>query len=403
MYSLLATFQDLPDPRHHRTRKHELLTILVIALLAVMCGANSWVEVAVFGQARRNWLRRFLPIDGATPSHDTFGRVFARIDPNQLQSRFLSWMNRLLHTLSGEHIAIDGKAVRGSHNGGVRTSAIHLVNAWACKRKFVLGQLQVNQKSNEITALPGLLAALDIQGCLISIDAMGCQTAIARQIIDQKGDYLLAIKGNQPTMYQAVQHAFEQLDEIEEDPLLCQDKPTAHHYDQTSDADHNRDEVRRVWSMPVSAAWQLWNEVQREESKRWAGLRTLVCVESERQILGKRKSLFHRYYLASDTLTGAEAGEGVRTHWGVENGLHWRLDVIFREDDCRVRTGHAPQNFSLLRKMALNAILAEPSKGSVNVKRLRAALDPDFLLKILKGVQEPKKPPRRKAPVSRSP
>jgi len=407
MFSLIATFNDLDDPRHHRTRKHDLSAMIVIALLGIMCGADSWVEVAAFGQAREKWLRRYLPLPHGTASHDTFGRLFARIEPTQLQKRFLSWMGRLLGRLTGQHIALDGKTSRGSHTNGDPKSAIHLVNAWSCHQDLFFGQLKVDGKSNEITAIPELLAALDINGCLISIDAMGCQVAIAQQIIDQNGHYLLALKGNQPTMHQAVKRAFEQLDAAEDFPHRASaEPPPSHDFDHTEDADHNRDELRRVWSMPVSSIECVWDEAERKEAVRWAGLSTLVCIESERQILDKKKSLYHRYYLCSDDLTAAHAGAAARAHWGVENGLHWRLDVIFGEDASRVRIGHAPENFSLLKKIALNAIKSDASKGSVKVKRFQAAMNPDFLLTLLNGVEQPKpnkKRPRRKTRTSRSP
>lgn len=398
MDSLIATFRDLPDPRHHRTRHHDLLSVLVIALLAVMCGANTWVEVAVFGRSREEWLRRYLPLEHGTPSHDTFGRVFASLEPTGLQERFLSWMSSLLDRLAGQQIAIDGKAVRGSHTGEKKTSAIHLVNAWLCGKDLVFGQFKVDGKSNEITAIPELLAALDIRDCLISIDAMGCQVAIAQQVRQQHGHYLLAVKDNQPTLHQALRDAFEQLDPDEESPMPDASirPPLAHDYDQSQDAAHNRDEVRRVWSMSVAAALAVWSEDQKEEIARWPGLTTLVCVESERQVLDRPKSIFHRYFIASSTLTAAEAGQGVRTHWEVENCLHWRLDVIYREDASRIRTGHAPENMSLLRKMSLNAIRANHAKGSVQAKRFRAALEPDFLLDLLKAVTNPTPPPPRK-------
>ena len=408
MYSLIATFNDLDDPRHHRTRKHELTAVIVIALLGIMSGAESWVEVATFGRTRESWLRGFLSLPNGAPSHDTFGRVFARLDPNALQQRFLSWMGRLLSRIAGQHIAIDGKTVRGSHTGGDRKSAIHLVNAWSCTQGLFFGQLKTADKSNEITAIPELLAALDIRGCLISIDAMGCQVAIAQKIIDGQGHYLLALKGNQPTMLQAAQRAFEQIDAAQdiEQVAVLQPPAPVHDHDQTEAHRHNRDEVRRVWSMSVEDAVRTWDASQQAEAARWPSLSTLVCIESERQELGKPKSIHQRYFLASDTLTAAQAGATARAHWGVENGLHWRLDVLFGEDASRVRTDHAPENFSLLRKVALNAIKADTTKGSVNVKRFKAAMDPDFLLTLLKGVEAPppfKKRSRRRTRKPRSP
>ena len=401
MHSLIATFSDLEDPRHHRTRKHELLAILVIALLAVMCGANSWVEVATFARSREDWLRRYLPLPHGTASHDTFGRVFARLDPDEVQQRFWSWMARLLGRLTGQHLAVDGKALKGSHDGD-QHGPVHLVNAWSVHQHLFFGQVKVDGKSNEITAIPELLAVLDITDCLVSIDAMGGQVAIAQLIRDKGGDYLLALKGNQPTMLAAAERAFEQIDAVQDFPQLAaaQLPPPAHDHDQTEEAGHNRDEVRRVWSMPVAETMRIWDEAERKEVARWPDLSTLVCVEAERTVVGKKRSLSKRYFLASRPLSAKAAGIAARGHWGVENGLHWRLDVLFGEDGSRVRKDHGPENLSLLKKIALNAIKADPSKGSVKVKRFKAAMDPDFLLQLLKAVERPK--PKKKKPSPRS-
>ena len=362
-------FATVEDPRIDRTKDHALLDIIIITLCAVICGAESWVAVEEFGTTKRAWLETFLDLPHGIPSHDTFGRVFARIDPQQFQYSFMQWV-RALQQVHGDLIAIDGKTHRGTHDRPNGKAALHLVSAWAAENRLVLGQVAVDDKSNEITAIPILLDLLDLKGCTVTIDAMGCQTEIADQIVQRGGNYVLALKGNQPTLYDDVQALFA-------DARAAQQAE----YGRTSATEtvmgHGRVETRTAYVISDPAVIAYLNEGQ-----RWRDLASVALIEAQRTVNGTT-TIEQRYYLLNQHLAAAIVNDLVRTHWGIENQVHWVLDVVFHEDASRIRNGHAPQNMAVIRHMALNLLRQEPSKGSLKAKRFRAALDDAYLARVL--------------------
>lgn len=368
---IVRHFTDIEDPRVERTQEHKLIDILVIAICAVICGANHWTEVAIFGEAKKEWLGTFLELPNGIPSHDTFGRVFARIDPEQFQASFIKWMKAVSKVLPAEIIAIDGKTARGSHDKGIGKGAIHMVSAWATANRLVLGQEKVDEKSNEITAIPQLLEALAIAGCIITIDAMGCQKEIAQTIVDKKADYVLALKGNQGNLQEDVAQAFA----YGEKTAFAQVK---HDYHKTVDKDHGRLEIRECWVMPVTE----WHEHIRNVTA-WAKLQSVIMVKSQR-IIGDKRSEETRYFISSLSSSAAHLLEAVRTHWHIENKLHWVLDIAFREDECRVRKGDGAQNLAILRHIALNLLRQDTrTKAGIAAKRLKAGWDEPYLERLL--------------------
>jgi predicted transposase YbfD/YdcC len=369
--ALLDHFASLPDPRIERHRWHKLSDILVIAVCAVLCGAESYPAIEDFGQEREEWLRQFLELPEGIPSHDTFNRVFRLLDPVQFQSCFLSWMQAVAEVTAGEVVAIDGKALRRSFEKGTAKRAIHMVSAWATANGVVLGQRKVDTKSNEITAIPVLLELLALKGCIVTIDAMGCQRAIAQTIVEQGADYVLALKGNQPTLEQAVERFFVTGPEAEAHCLQSD-------YHEQTEQGHGRVETRCAW---VSA--ELAPEVT---AAAWPGLRSIGMVEATRTVAGET-SVEQRFYLSSLPPDAAQFAQAVRKHWGIENQLHWTLDVTFREDQSRLRTGHGAENFAVLRHITLNLLRQESSAKSLPRKRLACALNPDYLLKVLLGAR----------------
>jgi predicted transposase YbfD/YdcC len=364
----------LEDPRVERTKLHPLVSILVIALCAVICGAESWDEIALFGKAKEAWLTSFLDLPHGIPSHDTFNRVFAALDPKQFQACFAAWMQAVAQVLPAQVIAIDGKTVRRSHDHANGRAAIHLVSAWASTNRLVLAQVKVDAKSNEITAIPELLRALAIGGCVVTIDAMGCQREIAQQIVDQEGDYVLALKENQETLYHDVVETFADAQAKTIDELVIDET-------QSVNKGHGRIEVRRcrVIRDPDVLAWL-------QDGHHWPGLQAIGMVEAERRI-GEERSRESRYYLLSAHFTAKDFGEATRSHWGIENQVHWVLDVTFHEDQSRIRAGYAAENVAVLRHLALNLLRQQPAKGvSIHGKRLKAGWDHDFLLQLIQGI-----------------
>ncbi len=365
----LRHFEEVDDPRvDNANRRHELSDILLLTILAVICGADSWTEVEAFGQAKHDDLKRFLKLAHGIPSHDTLGEVFARLCPDELRAGFLSWINALVRVSGGEIVAIDGKTLRHSYDQGGRRGAIHMVSAWATANQVVLGQCKVDDKSNEITAIPSLLKVLHLAGTIVTIDAMGCQKAIAQQITQGQADYVLSLKGNQGQLHEDVKLYLDaKIDKGQAD------SGCARH--ETLDKGHGRIERRRYW-ITDAIDWL-------EERTQWPGLRCIGVVESERHI-GDQVSIERRYFIASIEADAELFARAVRSHWGIENQLHWSLDVSFREDECRVRQGHAAQNLALVRHLALNLLKNEKTaKVGIKIKRSKAGWDHRYLAKVL--------------------
>jgi predicted transposase YbfD/YdcC len=355
------------DPRVERTRKHPLETILVIALLAVISGADGFVAIEDYATIKHDWLATFLDMSAGVPSHDTIGRVFAALNPNSLAQAFRRWTLAMTNASQEKLIAIDGKTLRRSFKHAGDCAFVHMVSAWSASNRVVLGQVKTEEKSNEITAIPDLLDLIDVNGALVTIDAAGTQTEIAAKIVEQGGDYLLAVKGNQGTLHRCI---------IEHFTGASRDDSMFGVFE-TDERAHGRHEIRRAWvSHTVGAI---------ETAERWSKLSSLVRVESTRTVKGKPTSVENRYFISSCVgLNAIDALASVRGHWSIENELHWVLDVAFREDDCRVRAGNAAANFSAVRQHAL-ALLKQRTETKVGIKirRLKAGWDNSFLLKVI--------------------
>jgi predicted transposase YbfD/YdcC len=368
--TIIEHFGTLEDPRIERTKLHPLLDIVMITICAVICGADGPVDIEQYGKEKYDWLKTFLALPNGIPSHDTIGRVLARLDPNQFQTCFLRWMQTICHLTSGEVVPIDGKTLRHSYDTALDQSAIHMVSAWATTNRLVLGQLKVAEKSNEITAIPELIEALAIADCIVTIDAIGCQKEIVDRIIEKEADYVIALKGNQEHLYDDVRRVF--------DDLLRHDmvSPSLDYYE-TSDNRHGRVELRRYWTTSSCDTVRTRDQ--------WRGLQTIGMVESERTEKGET-TIERRYYILSLPSDAQAFGTAVRAHWGIENAVHWVLDVAFREDMSRIRVDHGPENFALLRHIALNLLRQETVfKGSIKTKRLKAGWNNNYLAKMLCG------------------
>jgi predicted transposase YbfD/YdcC len=352
----------IEDPRHHNTR-HLLHDTLVIALCAVISGADCWTQVAEYGRSKLAWFGEFLKLPNGIPSHDTFGRLFAKIDPKGFQNFFTRWVQDLSESLKGKTVAIDGKTLRGSHDRANGKSAIHMVSAWASDIRLVLGQLKTDDKSNEITAIPELIKTLALQGAVVTIDAMGCQKKITQTIIEEKADYVIQVKDNQQRLHQDIALFFQ-------DPA---NGPVGTF--ETIDGEHGRIETRRYFTT---------DDINWLPGKhQWAGIQTICMAVRQRDVNG-RISTESSYFISSLANHAPTIAKAIRDHWGIENDLHWSLDISFREDNCRVRKEHASENFAILRHMAINLLKREKSlKGGIQTKRLKAAWDHDYLLKIL--------------------
>jgi len=371
--SLEEHFGALEDPRVDRTKRHELLDIIVIAICAVICGADSWVDVELFGSAKLNWLRRFLALPNGIPSHDTFGRVFARLDPEQFEICLLNWVQAVFQVTQGQVVPIDGKRLRRSRDGSLGKAALEMVSAWAAANHLTLGQCKVDEQSNEITAIPELLRVLDLQGCIVTIDAIGCQAEIAQAIRAKEADYVLALKENQGTLYRDVVELFADAQRVN-----FQDVQSDFH--QTVNKGHGRIEIRRFWTIsdPDFITYL-------DPKGKWLDLACIGMVEAERRS-GDEISQETRYYISSLSGEAVAFAETVRGHWSIENSCHWVLDVAFREDDCRVRKENGAQNFAILRRIALNLLKQEhTAKCGIKAKRLKAGWDEAYLLKVLTG------------------
>jgi predicted transposase YbfD/YdcC len=370
--SLRKHFAKLKDPRVVGRTEHRLLDIIVMAVCAVIGGADDWAQVATFAEKRHDWFKRFLPLPGGIPAHDTFERLFDRLDPTTLQSCLLSWIQDTSETLGLRQVAIDGKTLRGSTNAKASHGALHLVSAWATANQLFLGQVAVDGKSNEITAIPRLLELLDLQGALVTIDAMGCQKEIAAQIVEASADYVLAVKDNQPRLLEDIQIILGKALDTDFAGLDCD-----HHH--TKDRGHGRVENRHytIINKPTGI----------RDQALWAKLCAIGICHSERTRQGVT-SEETRYFILSRSLSAKRFGQAVRGHWGIENQLHWQLDVTFREDASRIQSLHGAENFSMLRRLALALLKQHPDKRSLRCKRLAAALDTRFLEETLR--QSPK-------------
>lgn len=370
--SLLAHFSEWTDPRIERTKKHKLIDMVAIAICGVICGADNWVEIAYFGEVKQAWLRQFLELPNGIPSHDTFNDVFARLDPEAFRRCFIAWVQAVYQVTEGQVVGVDGKNLRRSYDQQAGKAAIWLVNAWASQAQLALGQTAVNEKSNEISAIPTLLNLLALQGCIVTIDAIGCQTEIAHLIVDKEADYILSVKKNQPSLYEHVSELFRGVQEI-------QFQQVPHTYAESLDKNHGRVERRGCWAI---SAPEFLNYIRHQEA--WTQLQTVFMVERERYLPGKAPSRERAYFISTLANDAAHLLQASRSHWGVENGLHRVLDVAFREDDSQLRQGFGDQNFAVLRQLALNRLRQDQSvKLGVKGKRLKAGWDETYLLHLL--------------------
>jgi predicted transposase YbfD/YdcC len=365
-------FKEVRDRRQHGKIDHPLINIIFITICGVLCGADDWVAITEFGQGQQTWLSRYLDLKNGIPSHDTLGRTFAIIDREEFQQGFLNWMGSVSQLIEGV-IAVDGKQLRRSHDKGIGKEAIHMVSAWSVANSLVLGQRKVDEKSNEITAIPKLLEALDLTGCIVTIDAMGCQTEITQQIVDQEGDYVLSLKGNQGQLHEDVAEMFDYFASIAF-------KDIDHDYHKTVNKGHGRLEVRECWVFEPAA----WSDYFRTLDK-WAGLQSVAMIRTQRQEDDK-VTTETRYFITSLAAQAEKILHAARVHWGIENELHWVLDVAFNEDLSRVRQGYAAENLAVIRHLVLNLLSQEKRlKVGKKNKRLRCAWDVDYREKVLSG------------------
>lgn len=364
--ALQECFADLPDPRVVERTAHKLVDILFLTLCAIICGMDDWESIEEWGEARLDWLRRFVALENGIPSHDTIARVFAALDSTQFQACFLRWMSTLCPSLEGQIVAMDGKTARGSHDRRSGKKAIHMVSAFVCGHGIALGQWKTEEKSNEITAIPELIDVLDLKGATVTLDAMGCQKDIAQAIVNKGANYVLGLKGNQGTLSDRVKTFFDQTEWRNHDSFS--DWGT-----RSKEKKHGRVETRRC----VALACDHWDGID-----AWAGLKSVVMIESVRQMENDVSSE-KRYYISSLEPDSKKLAHAIRSHWEVENRLHWCLDVTFGEDACRTRKDHAPENLNIMRKITMNILRLSPVKRSMPKKRLRACLNNDYLAEVM--------------------
>jgi predicted transposase YbfD/YdcC len=370
-------FAELEDPRDPVNQMHVFSDILVITICAAICGADDWVAVEEFGRAKEEWFATFLELPNGIPSHDTFWRIFRRLDPEQFERCFMSWMASLFELGCKQVIAIDGKQLRRSFDGQSGKAAIQMVGAWASENGLALGQVRVDDKSNEITAIPELLEALDVSDCTVTIDAMGCQTNIAETILDKGGDYLLALKENHPFLYEDVELLF---DDLEASGM------SAYPYRDATDVDkgHGRFEVRKAWKIDDAGLLSALRTTD-----KWPNLSAVVKIQAERYSEDE-SSINSRYYLSSSSANARDLLQMTRAHWSIENSLHWVLDIAFREDESRLRKDNGAENFAIIRRIALNLLKQETTaKIGVKNKRLKAGWDHSYLMRVLAPIFQP--------------
>ncbi|HEY2566378.1 MAG TPA: ISAs1 family transposase [Candidatus Aquirickettsiella sp.] len=367
--SFINYFTEIRDPRiANNNKRYELKEILLLVILAVICGADSWTEIEAFGKSKVKFLRTLFPYKNGIPSHDTLGKLFSRLCPKEFQRCFLNWINTLVKVQEGEIVAIDGKTLRRSHNKSDGKAAIHLVSAWASQNQVVLGQYKTADKSNEITAIPELLKVLDLERCIVTIDAMGCQRKIAEQIKRQGAEYVLGVKANQGQLHQKLTNLFAEAAKQSEQVMWYRTHETV-------DGDHGRIEKRRTTVLPLMYLHSF--------KLKWNGLQSIVLIETERK-LGEEIRREKRYYITSLEPNAEKIAAAIRQHWSIENQLHWTLDIAFREDECRVRKGNAAENLAIVRRIALNLLKAEKTaKVGIKIKRSKAGWDSQYLAKIL--------------------
>ena len=367
---LLDYLADIPDPRIERCRAHRLIDILMIAVCGAICGADNWVAIAEFGRAKADWLKTFLALPNGIPSHDTFGRVFARLSPWHFQDCFTAWVQSLTPQLAaqGELVPLDGKTLRRSYDSGSGQAAIHMVHAWAVNNRLVLGQFHCEEALEEIAIIPELLRVLDLKGCLVTTDALGCHTSTAEQVVEQQADYVLAVKANQPKLHAHLQQLFDRSDAtLHADPTVD--------YWSTQDQNHGRCETRHYWTTDQIEDFA--------DHARWPGLGLFGMVEATRH-QGDHVSVERRYYISTLDNNAQRLGQAVRGHWAIENSLHWILDVVFNEDQSRIRRGHGPENMAVLRHIALNLLQQDKTtKAGMQTKRLKAGWDNKYLANLL--------------------
>jgi predicted transposase YbfD/YdcC len=371
--SIEACFGDLEDPRVKGRSWYPLIEIITIAICAVIAGAETWTDIQTFGESKEDWLKEFLELEHGIPSHDTFGDVFSALDGEAFQRSFIRWVEGVFSVTKGQVVSIDGKTARRSHDKTIGKDAIHMVSAWATSNGISLGQRKVDGKSNEITAIPELLQLLNVSGCIVTIDAMGCQKKIAQTIRDRKADYVLAVKGNQAQLYQDIQDWFAYADKV-----AFQD--INHDYVKCVNKGHGRLEIRQCWVINDPVAFEYIRHYE-----GWTDLNAIVHVQRERHIKGKVEQET-AYYITSLSADAKTLLLATRHHWGIENSLHWVMDVTFREDDMRIRIGNSSQNMVVLRHIALNILKKDTSKKSLKQKRYKATLDDNFLLQLLQQI-----------------
>ena len=372
---LIECFETLPDPRVDRTKRYPLIEIIFLIIAGTVSGCDGWKSLKDFGEAKLNWLRKFLPYKDGIPVDDTLARVMRKIETKEFQACFMTWVQSVSKATLGDVVAIDGKTLRRSHNHRDGVPAIHMVSAWSSENGLVIGQEKTAEKSNEITAIPQLLDILELKGCIVTIDAMGCQTAIAEKIIQKKASYILALKGNQGKLHIEVTDFFETA-------LTADFKHVQYDYFEEHDAGHGRIESRQCWAIKPSS-------LNFPSFSKWPNLKSLIMIKSRREFKNQltKDTEDTRFYIASIEPNAKKTLTAVRQHWGIENKLHWTLDMTFREDESRIRTEASPENFAIMRHIALNLIKNDTSrKASMKRKRFMAALEDDFREAIIRQV-----------------